>query len=146
MNPQKGFTLKGFTLIEMMVVVAIIGVMAALATPAYTNYMNRSKVVETLNLLAGLRTPAEEWGISAGNVPEPASLNIRTTGKFTKNIVKSTTDTLCYEATLHDTEISGNDFSKAIKFCYDPSDNTWNCNESTIDIVYLPSACKRTNF
>jgi len=140
-NPQ-----KGFTLVEMMVVLGIIGIMIALAIPAYTNYMNRSKVAETLNLLAGLRTPAEEWGISAGNVPEPASLNVKTTGKFTKNIVKSTTDTLCYEATLHDTEISGSDFSKVIRFCYDPSRSNWNCDGSTVDIVYLPSACKRTNF
>ena len=47
---------KGFTLIELMIVVAIIGILAAIAIPAYQNYIARSQVSEAMTLSAGLKT------------------------------------------------------------------------------------------
>ncbi len=57
---------KGFTLIELMIVVAIIGILAAIAIPAYQDYTVRSKVTEGLNLAAAAKTTVAEGFESGG--------------------------------------------------------------------------------
>ena len=51
---------KGFTLIELMIVVAIVGILAAVAIPAYSDYTNRAKVTEGISLAAGAKTTVTE--------------------------------------------------------------------------------------
>ena len=60
---------KGFTLIELMIVVAIIGILAAIAIPAYQNYTIRAQVTEGLNLADGWKTAVSEFYAQNGSFP-----------------------------------------------------------------------------
>ena len=71
---------QGFTLIELMIVVAIIGILAAIAVPAYQDYTIRSRVSEAASLSGAVRTAidvAYSEGYALGSIPtRPSSLNI----------------------------------------------------------------------
>src|SRR5580698_5533466 len=60
---------KGFTLIELMIVVAIIGILAAIAIPAYQDYTVRSQVTEGMNLAGSLETGVAEYFANTGSWP-----------------------------------------------------------------------------
>jgi type IV pilus assembly protein PilA len=60
---------SGFTLIELMIVVAIIGILAAIAIPAYQNYVVRAQVTEGLNMLGHAKTRVQESFLNRGQAP-----------------------------------------------------------------------------
>src|SRR6201986_3366543 len=64
---------KGFTLIELMIVVAIIGILAAIAIPAYQDYTIRSQVTEGLNLASAVQTGVAESFANTGTFPADIS-------------------------------------------------------------------------
>ncbi|WP_299771780.1 pilin [uncultured Pseudoteredinibacter sp.] len=82
---------KGFTLIELMIVVAIIGILAAVALPAYQDYTSRTKVTEPVSLLSGLKIDVSAYHTDTGTLPTLAQLTAYagpkvTSGKFTTTV------------------------------------------------------------
>jgi len=85
---------QGFTLIELMIVVAIIGILAAIAIPAYQDYTQRSQMGEAFVLSAGAQTAIAEFAQSNGAYPTAAeitAMGLAATGKYSALAVTADT-------------------------------------------------------
>src|SRR5438477_9095664 len=84
---------KGFTLIELMIMVATIGILAAVATPAYQDYIARAQASEGVGLTSGGKTPLSEYYADKGFWPALASDVMGTTaGKYVSKITDRKSD------------------------------------------------------
>lgn len=144
-------TQKGFTLIELMIVVAIIGILAAVAIPAYQDYIARAQVSEGVTLLGGAKTPMSEFYADNGRWPTVlGSVVPNTTGTYVASItISSGANTTARAATLQAlfkaTGVNSNIASKTFIMTTSNGGNTWTCavgGSATIDAKYLPGACK----
>ena len=138
---------KGFTLIELMIVVAIIGILAAVALPAYQDYTVRARVSEGLSLASAAKTSVAE-NAAAGN----ASLSAGWSAPGSTNNVSSVTvDGTNGSITITYTSAAGNGTiimvpnagGAAIAAGTPPTSAiTWTCNTGTLDAKYRPSNCR----
>jgi len=143
---------KGFTLIELMIVVAIIGILAAVAIPAYQDYIARSQVSEAVSLLGSGKTPMAEYYADKGAWPVNASdVMGNTAGKYTGTITifgSSTTapGSLTLQATMQSSGINTNIISGTVLLVTSDGGKNWTCTAtgSTLPLSakFLPGACR----
>jgi type IV pilus assembly protein PilA len=152
---------KGFTLIELMIVVAIIAILAAIAVPAYQNYLIRSQVSEGATLADGVQAAIAEFYSNKGTYPSTnASAGVASTpgsisGKYVVSVGIGTDGT----GGVTTAGVINAKFSKTSpqqanakidgKFLImSPiasanGDIHWSCTQSTVDQAYLPSSCRQ---
>jgi type IV pilus assembly protein PilA len=142
---MKRFAQKGFTLIELMIVVAIIGILAAVALPAYQDYTTRAKVSEVVLAVSGAKTTLSEAVQTLAHFPANAtSAGITSqTSKYVSGVAytygTATSGTVTATA-QGDTNIAGSTITMA-----GSADTngviTWTCN-GTILSKYKPANCR----
>ena len=143
---------SGFTLIELMIVVAIIGILASLAIPAYRDYLARAQVAEAYSLLAAAKSPLGDF--AQDNVRWPSDTSIflvigTTTGKYVESISSAgggaTIDTpYTLTAKLVSDNIAATVSGKTIQLQTADGGRTWSCGGAlgTLDHRYRPSSCR----
>ena len=133
---------KGFTLIELMIVVAIIGILAAVAIPAYQDYTVRARVSECVNMMAGAKTTVMENAASgsdlaSGFTPNEETANCEAVAIGDDGVITvSTTEKAgAVDLTLTTTPalVAGTPPDAAV---------TWECSADTDKHKFVPSECR----
>ena len=135
---------KGFTLIELMIVVAIIGILAAVALPAYQDYTVRAKVSEVVLAASSAKTAVAES--AQVNSAMPASLTIDSqSSNWVASVAYAQTNASVGVITVttsnRDSKING--VTVTMTGTLQPNGQvTWLCRSGTMDVKYLPASCK----
>ena len=137
---------QGFTLIELMIVVAIIGILAAIAIPAYQDYTIRAQVSEGLNLSAGAKAAVTEYFQDQGAMPaDNAEAGIEASGNIAGKYVASVAVAAGVITVTYGGDVNAAVTAAAGTLSLSPTGNAgsvvWACT-SNMENKWLPAACR----
>lgn len=136
---------KGFTLIELMIVVAIIGILAAIAIPAYQDYTIRAKVSEVIGYAAEIKTTMSDEYISTAsfaNTPVKTAADLPNARYVSAIAYAVGANPATVTFTLQGLNATAN--GDTLVFSGTGSDNgvAWTCNGGSLDDKYRPAECR----
>ena len=136
---------QGFTLIELMIVVAIVGILAAIALPAYQDYIARSQVAEGVAAAGALKTSISEFNMSQGALPVAGLYNDAVGGRY---YLSATHDGAGVITVTMKGASPVNQRVRNMTFTFTPGIlatgeiNNWTCAAAAANMKYLPSGCQ----
>jgi len=140
---------RGFTLIELMIVVAIIGILAAVAIPAYQDYIARAQVSEAVMLVGSGRTPLAEYFSDRGTWPAGASeVLVNRSGKYVSTVslgagAAQTTTSITVTAKIKSTGVNTGITSGLLNLATSDGGRTWLCMTGPgLSGKYVPASCR----
>ncbi|ALP51783.1 hypothetical protein Tel_00740 [Candidatus Tenderia electrophaga] len=138
---------QGFTLIELMIVVAIIGILAAVAIPAYQDYTIRAKVTEGIGYANAARTAISEYYLSENDFPTQAQAGVAnaSTTDVVQGVTVARTGSTTGTITVAFRALGGDAAAgETIVFTGTggPNGVQWTCATGSLDSKYRPSNCR----